>query len=72
MIASGLCLSNAYCLGNDVRGKETRKPGRPPYVRTREEKTEGKIIEMLFRVLVLNKDVCVFCRRFFTRQQSSV
>lgn len=62
-IASGLCLSDAHCLGNDVR-KEMRKPGRPPYVSRREEAKEGKDYRDVIQILSY-KYSCVFLDVFY-------
>ncbi len=62
-IASGLCLSDAHCLGNDVR-KEMRKPGRPPYVSRREEAKEGKDYRDVIQTLSY-KYSCVFLDLFY-------
>lgn len=64
VIASGFCLCDAHCLGNDVR-KEMRKPGRPLYVSRREEKKKEKIIEMFFKLLAINTALCVFLDLFY-------
>lgn len=69
-IASGFCLSDAHCLGNDVR-KEMRKPGRPPYVSRREEAKEGKDYSDVIQT-VSYKYGYVSAFRPLTRQQSLV